>query len=420
MIAEFVSSPSDPRVTPAVLAVERALAWYIDEVVHAEAPPVTRAEAEALRELLAGRRVRGGADFDRLVAFARTIHRINELGEAPRCNLGDVLTSLAQVAQPGETPFTYDTTIDPAAFAKLEFRETSVGIGKAQRDNREGWWSHAQKNRAYITEAAGRTGGKKLAVVLGAGHSFDLPLVDLARQFEKLVLVDIDAQALEQNVAGVFKDPALRARLELRVLDLTGINRALVDRLEALVAGPGTAGEILDRLEHLCQSYRLAAPPRLLPPGERADLLVSSCVISQVAWPQRIFAERLYQKRFGPVRGAVEQRWARHWSELELRVQQDHFTTLAGCAEIVAFTSDVVSHVTALDAAGTERPSGHTIYALGVPSLKERIPSLFQTDAHQSWEWARYRATSKGQGSRMSVEGAVLRDAQTPGGLWVP
>jgi hypothetical protein len=203
-------------------------------------------------------------------------------------------------------------------------------------------------------------------------------------------------------------------------MDLTGINRALVDRLEALVAGPGTAGEVLDGMEQLCQSYRLAAPPRLLPAGERADLVVSSCVVSQLAWPQRIFAERLYQKRFGPVRGAVEQRWARFWSELELKVQQDHFTALVGVAEVVAFTSDVVSHVTMLDAAGTERTSGHTIYALGVPSLKERIPVLFQADGQQSWEWARYKATAKGQGSRMSVEGVVLREAQTPSGLWVP
>jgi hypothetical protein len=400
------------------LAVARALDWYIGEVPHSAAPPVTQAEAEALRELLAGRRIRGVGDFDRLVAFARTIHKINQLGEAPRCNLGDVLTVLALREQPGETPFSFDTSFDAAAFAKLEFRETSVGIGKAQRDNREGWWSHGQKNRAYIVEAAKRATARNLAVVLGAGHSFDLPLVDLARQFEKLVLVDIDAQALDQTVSGVFKDPALRARVEPRILDLTGVNRALIERLEALVAGPGAAGEVLDRLEQLCQGYRLEAPPLLL--RERADLLVSSCVVSQLAWPQRIFAERLYQKRFGPVRGAVEQRWAKHWSELELRLQQDHFTALAGSAEVVAFTSDVVSHVTALDAAGTERTSGHTIYALGVPSLKERIPALFQADAHQSWEWARYKATARGQGSRMSVEGVVLTEAAAPGAVWVP
>jgi hypothetical protein len=415
-----VPSPPDPRVAPAVLAVDRALVWYIDEVVRAQAPPVSREQAEALRDLLSGRRGRGPGDFEILVNFARTIFRINQMGDAPPCNLGDALTALAAVEEPGETPFPYDSTVDPAAFANLEFRDTSQGIAKAQRDNREGWWSHGQKNRAFIEEAAARTTGKKLAVVLGAGHAFDLPLVELARQFERLVLVDIDAQAMEQTVAGVFKDPALRGKVEPRVVDLTGVNGVLIQRIEAILSGPGTAAEVADRLEHLCQHYRLAEAPRLLPPGERADLLVSSCVLTQLAWPQRVFAERLYEKRFTPIRGALEQRWARHWSELELRVQQDHFTALAGVAEVVAFTSDVVSQVTALDASGTERTTGKTIYAVGVPSLLERVPSLFKSDAHKTWEWPRYKATRQGSGSRMTVEGVVLTEAQRPSGLWVP
>src|SRR5438132_114539 len=48
-----VSSP-DPRIAPAVLAVDRALDWYIREVPLAEQPPVSRTQAEHLREVLAG------------------------------------------------------------------------------------------------------------------------------------------------------------------------------------------------------------------------------------------------------------------------------------------------------------------------------------------------------------------------------
>jgi hypothetical protein len=413
-----VATP-DPRLAPAILAVGRALRWYIGEVPHAKTPPVSLSEAERLREVLGGRQPRQPEDFETLVNFARTSYRIGQVGDDPHCNLGDALTALAAVEQPGEQPFAYDTALDAAAFAKLEFREASVGIGKTQRDNREGWWSHAQKNRAFIEEAARSTTAQNLCVVLGAGHAFDLPLLELAKRFERLVLVDIDAQALAETVNGVFKDPGLRARVEQRILDVTGMNGALVARLEALLAESGSAAELHDRLERLCQGYRLATPPRLLPPGERADLMVSSCVLSQVAWPQRIFAERLFVKRFGPLRGAAEQRWARHWSELELRVQQDHFTALAGTAELVAFTSDVVSQVTVVDDAGTERLSSKTIYALGVPALAERIPSLYRSEGAQSWEWARYKATRKGAGSRMTVEGARLKDALTPGGLWV-
>jgi hypothetical protein len=403
-------SPLDPRVAPAVLAVERALDWYLGCLLYEEGRPLSRADAQSLRELLAGRRGRQARDFELLMAFAWKIRQINEAGQCPTCTLGDFLTAFAQVEQ-GEPPFAYDTAVEARAFATLGFRETSVGIGKAQRDHREGWGAHAQRNRAYITEAAGRTAGRALAVVLGAGHAFDLPLVDLARQFEKLVLVDIDGLALEQTVSEVFKDPALRSRLELRILDLTGINGALVERVEALVNGPESSSEVLEQLERLCQGYRLAPPPRLLPEGERADLLVSSCVLTQLAWPQRSFAERLYRQRFGPLRGPVELRWITMWAELELKVQQDHLTALAGTAEVIAFTTDVLSHVTARDAAGNERPTGETVPALGVPTLEHRIPQLFRAEAHQRWEWPRYRASARGEGSLMTVEGVVLRDA---------
>jgi hypothetical protein len=411
-----------PRVFPSVLAVERALRWYAAEVPHAQAPPVTLAETEVLQAMLAGQRPREPIHFEQLVSFARTMFKIAQIDRAaPACNLGDVLTALAAVPQPGEELWIHEPAVDAAAFARLEFSEASAGIARTQRDNREGWWAHAQKNRAFIEAAARQTTGKQLAVVIGAGHAFDLPLVELARTFERLVLIDIDAAALAATVSGVFKDAALRARVEQRVIDLTGINAAYVRRLEALAGTAPSAADAHDAVERLCQGYRLATPPRLLPGDERADLVVSSCVLTQVAWPHRHFAERLFAQRFGPVRGAAEPRWAKAFSELELRIQQDHLTALAGVAEVVAFTSDVVSRVTALDAGGTERPTGQTILALGVPSLLERLPKLFQVDGHQTWEWGRYKATRQGKGSRMDVEGVVLTEPRRPSGLlWIP
>jgi hypothetical protein len=401
--------PPDSRIAPAVVAVDRALAWYIREVPLVEQPPVSLAQAEHLREVLAGSRPRADEDFEVLVSFARTMHRFGQRDPTvPRANLGDTLTALSVVSRADESPWIFDTRIDTDALAKLQFRETSVGIGKGQRENREGWWSHAQKNRAFIEDAVRQTQGRELAVILGAGHAFDLPLVELAKGFEKLVLVDIDADALNATVAGVLKDPGLRARTELRLLDLTGVNGQLVGRIDEAVASAADAADARDRLEALCWTYRLAPPPRLLPPEERADLLVSSCVLSQVSWPQRVYARRVYERRFSSLPGPLERRWARHFTYLELRLQQDHLTSLAGVAEQVALTCDVVSYPTALDAAGTERKTGQTIPTLGVPSLLERVPKLFTVEAHASWEWGFSRATRAGNGARKDVEGARL------------
>jgi len=213
------------------------------------------------------------------------------------------------------------------------------------------------------------------------------------------------------------KDPGLRARTELRFLDLTGVNGQLVQRIDEAVATAANAAEARDRLEALCWTYRLAAPPLLLAPEQRADLLVSSCVLSQVAWPQRVYARRVYERRFSSVPGPLELRWARHFTYLELRLQQDHLTSLAGAADQVALTCDVVSNVTVLDAAGTERASGQIIPTLGVPSLLERIPKLFQIQGYARWEWHRYNATRTARGSRMDVDGARLTEPRTPNNL---
>jgi hypothetical protein len=392
-------------------AVDRALAWYVGEAPLAEQQlPVSLAQAEHLRQVLAGTSPRANEDFESIVTFARTMQRVAELDPSPpHVNLGDALTAFSLIPQAGETRWVFDTRVDADAFAKLQFRDTSLGIGKIQHDNRDSWRSHCEQNRAFIDGAIRQMRRRELAVVLGAGHAFDLPLVELAKSFEKLVLVDIDAEALNDTVAAALKDPGLRAHAELRRLDLTGINGQLVQRFDEAVASAANAAEARDRLEALCWTYRLAQPARLLPPNERADLLVSSCVLSQVAWPQRVYAKRIYERRFGPVPETLAVRWARHFTDLELRLQQDHVTSLVGVAEQVALTCDAVSSATAIDSAGVERPSGRAVLTLGVPSLLERIPQLFRVEQRASWEWRRYRATRTHGGSCMVVEGARLR-----------
>jgi hypothetical protein len=414
---------SDARTAASALALGRALRWYLDEVPSAKSPPLAADQALALKAVFDGTRAWQLENFDALMTFARAIYRLARLSpEVPECNVGDALTALDTLPLPGAArAWPIQTDLDPEVFTKLEFRAASEGIVQTQRENREGWWAHGQRNRSFIEEAAALPAGKELAVVLGAGQAFDLPLPALARAYQRLVLVDVDEQALTATIAGIFKDPALRARVEPRVMDLTGINRHVVSEIERIVGGPGSADEVQAQIEEFCRTYRLVAPPPLLAPGERADLVVSSCVASQVAWPQRTFALKQFEKRFRPVRDAAEQRWVQAWFELEMRIQQDHISSVIAAGEVVAFTSDMVSHVTAIDQAGGERPTGQRIYTMGVDSLRERIPRLCQIEQHTTWEWPRYRAHARGvKGSRMHVEAATLREPPAGAGLWVP
>jgi hypothetical protein len=403
----------DPRTAASLVLMQRALDWYVGEAANAESPPISESDARALHQVLSG----GGGWrpelFDRLIVLGQSLYKLKEMGHGPGGNVGDGITALAgvEVADAAAPRWSFDGTVSAEAFARLEFRETSLGIEKAQRDHREGWWAHAQRNRAFIIEAS-KLATPRVAVVLGAGAPFDLPLLELSRTFERLVLVDIDAAALATTIRNVWKDPADRARVEARSLDLTGINTAWVERVDQLLAAPGSVDEIEARMCQLCRSYRLPVLPAPLwgPSGERADFVVSSCVLTQLGWPQRTYAEAGLEKRFGRLSVAAEQRLATAFSEMALRVQQDHINALGGGAERVCLTSDVVSHRTLLDPVGNERDSGRQVLALGVEALLERLPSSYEVDKHARWQWSRYKPSRKGtEGSRMDVEGVLLR-----------
>jgi len=402
-------------------AVERALDWYADEVRRAEKPPISAAQATALRAVMRGEQPLSPGQIEVLVTFAHTMFLVGRKApEVPGCVLGDALTALSALGTNASErwPWHWDPALDAEAFTKLEFSQTSAGIAKAQRANREGWWAHAKRNRALIEEAVTKCARRELAVVLGAGQAFDLPLPELARDFARLVLVDIDGAALDATISSTFKDPGLRARVEGRVLDLSGINGQFVRAVEQVLGGSGGADEIAAELAHLCRSYWLPERPRLLGADERADLLISGLVLSQVAWPQRVYALRLYEQRFGKLGGEAERGWIVPWWEFELRVQQDHITSLAGAAERIVLCSDVISRPTLLDAAGVEREMGEKTFALGVASLLERIPRSFQVEQHAAWQWSRYRASKRGApGSSMGVEGLLLSEPYAPGGL---
>lgn len=406
---------TDSRVLRSVQAVEQALEWYAGEVGRAERPPISAADAAALAAVVRGEQPLAPGQIEVLVSFAHTMFLVGlKEPELPSCVLGDALTALSAVGENASErwPWRWSSEPDVDAYAKLGFSEASAGIASAQRANRDDWWEHAKRNRAFIKEAANGCARQELAVVLGAGQPFDLPLVELAKSFERLVLMDIDGAALKATIASTFKDPGLRAKVEARVLDLSGINGQLVRAVDEIMAGTGGADEVVAEIGALCRSYWLPEPPRLLGANERADLLVSGLVLSQVAWPQRVYALKLYERRFGSMSSETERRWIVPWWELELRVQQDHVTSLAGVAERVVLCSDVINRQTRQDAAGVERETGQKTFAIGVSSLLERIPRFFQVKEQAAWQWRRYRAGKRGTaGSRMDVEGLVLREA---------
>lgn len=268
----------------------------------------------------------------------------------------------------------FEPAVDAHAFRLLGFAQTSAGISRTQRENRDGWYEHARRHKAFILDAAARVERPRLAVVLGAGKAYDLPLEELARRFERVVLVDIDAEAMSASSAAAVRDEKLRARLELRPMDATGVAAQLARGIEdALMSADAEA-----QLEALCRSYRLASRPRLS--SERADLLVSGMLLSQLGLQPKLAAKRLFERRFGKIPMASEARWASCWNELESKLQQDHINALCEDADLAVLTSDVVHH-----------SSGESWSVISALRLEQRLPQTLEVVAQSEWRWERVR-----------------------------
>ena len=96
---------------------------------------------------------------------------------------------------------------------------------RARRDRcRSDWQSHLEHTRAVILDAAAQCERHRSALVVGSGLLFDIPLEELSRRFESVVLADIvHAWSVHRRAAGF-------SNVRLLPLDVTGV----VERCHAL------------------------------------------------------------------------------------------------------------------------------------------------------------------------------------------
>jgi hypothetical protein len=135
-----------------------------------------------------------------------------------------------------------------------------------------GSWDLYAPHRRRLTELVAASARGRDLVVLGAGNGNDLNLPTLARRFQEIHLADLDPAALGRAVRR--QDAATRARLVVHGgRDLSGLLACLP---EWRVRAPDV--EALAR-ETLAAGARVAAGF-----GRRFDVVVSDCLISQVAW----------------------------------------------------------------------------------------------------------------------------------------
>ncbi len=187
----------------------------------------------------------------------------------------------------------------------------------------EAYWSpHINRSHRGILAAAKLANKRSTALVLGAGKCREIPLKQLAEQFRQVILVDLDGESMREAVR--LLPLPLQSRLQIRVADVTSFAQPLMEQMRDAVENSRTAEQAFHRLGTI-----YAGAPDIQRPPElpRADLVISSLLLSELHWYPHRYADRLLQDKFG-VRLTAWSGHVRARKQLERLARTDHVALL--------------------------------------------------------------------------------------------
>lgn len=172
------------------------------------------------------------------------------------------------------------------------FRSGGADFRGTAPEQRLYWQPHIEQSHRGILKAADLAKGKAVATVLGSGVAAEIPLAELARRFDRLILVDMDGPSMLESLEQVPLE--LRPKVELRVMDVTSFAAALMERLGEAIGASSTAEEAFRRYDTIFNGLALGKPVNLPP----SDLVVSSLVLAEIPRYPFAYADRLVRRRF--------------------------------------------------------------------------------------------------------------------------
>ncbi|MEN9403862.1 MAG: hypothetical protein RL091_2565 [Verrucomicrobiota bacterium] len=151
----------------------------------------------------------------------------------------------------------------PAAARELGLVQEHHDIARRHAKVSAAWAPHLAASKALILEVAGRCSQRGQVLVIGAGDCLDVPVVELAEIFQRVVLADIVVSRTARSWAN-----RLPGRVVCENWDASGALANLAAVRDAVTAGE--APGIFTRAD--------PGPP----PGGKPDFIVSVSCISQL------------------------------------------------------------------------------------------------------------------------------------------
>lgn len=238
-------------------------------------------------------------------------------------------------------------------------------------------------------------GASNSTLILGAGACTEVPLAELARDSDEVVLADIDLASMRQG-RDEPTSSALRKRVRLIACDISGgVSAALNNvikqqRWESLVSQ--SAQVVFDAAAHCLEQCPVPDPPEIegLHAGE-FGVVISSLVLSQLfSYPLLDMLDHV--QRIVPSYLGEQERHRRYQEAAQnfrVRVILGHLHLLRELVDvggIVVLLSDVRGFV--FEVSGSENDAQHRRTLPIVPhGLAELVRESFTVLEERHWEW---------------------------------
>lgn len=244
-------------------------------------------------------------------------------------------------------------------------------------------------------------------LVLGAGACTEVPLSNLARASDEVVLTDLDLTAIQQG-RDELTSPALRKRVRLLQCDISSsvslILYRLIERQSWVTIVPQGAQAVFDAAACCLEQCAIPDPPQLpgLVTGE-FGVVISSLVLSQLfSYPLLDILDHV--QHIAP-NYLSEQECHRHYQEeaqdFRVRVIRAHLHLLRELVDVggaVVLLSDILGFVfdshnrsRSHDKSGTYSTNHDAEHRRTMPVMPRALPELvrehFEVIEEARWEW---------------------------------
>ncbi len=268
---------------------------------------------------------------------------------------------------------------------------------------------HRERSRGMILRAAAAAAPGRVAV-LGAGACEEIPVAELVERFADMTLNDVEEQPLREAVDALDLAPKIREKLRIEVADLSGLTKPALARIENVIATAADPSEAIGAMASVLDAVEAEA----FPIAGRFDLIVASCVLSQLHFGLTHRAAASFETRFpGDVdRLRQSEVWKTALYKTARRMEERFIAEVAMLVVdggLVYLSESTQMCYVQLAPHGQWQTEG-TYRMLRTKDLADYVRQRFTVSQRERWEWIVSPPANAGETGRMyDVQALVLR-----------